>query len=260
LTRRVFLWLTVGALLGPPRAGAAPSQPRHGRYSVEVALLYNLLSFKLSGTTHESVDPAAGRYDITLVGNGAGIANRIESTGALTGGRWAPVRTTSWFSVRGRESRSVVSHDHARRLIEYHFRGETFFARRLRLVEDRVAIPDAVHVDDVLSALLNHREGRWKPEADGAYRTWVVRRRKRDGEGPDDVDPQARAELVPFELRITEDATTGRPVASFDMTRFSSWARADRPARIVFGTHRRPELITSSLILGTSLTIHLADA
>jgi hypothetical protein len=87
----------------------------------------------------------------------------------------------------------------------------------------------------------------------------VVRRRKRDGEGPDDVDPQPRAELVPLELRIAEDTTTGKPVASFDMTRFSSWARADRPGRIVFGTHRRPELITSSLALGTSLTIRLTD-
>jgi hypothetical protein len=41
------------------------------------------------------------------------------------------------------------------------------------------------------------------------------------------------------------------------MTRFSSWAREDEPARIVFGANRRPEAITASLILGTSLTIRI---
>jgi hypothetical protein len=41
------------------------------------------------------------------------------------------------------------------------------------------------------------------------------------------------------------------------MTRFSSWAREDEPARIVFGADRRPESITASLILGTSLAIRL---
>jgi hypothetical protein len=41
------------------------------------------------------------------------------------------------------------------------------------------------------------------------------------------------------------------------MRGFSSWAREDRPARIVFGDDRRPELIASSLILGTTITIQL---
>ncbi len=46
-------------------------------------------------------------------------------------------------------------------------------------------------------------------------------------------------------------------MALFDMSGFSSWAREDRPARIVFAPDRHPELIESSLILGTTVTIRL---
>ena len=58
-------------------------------------------------------------------------------------------------------------------------------------------------------------------------------------------------------LKIGPDPESKKPTALFDMRGFSSWAREDRPARIVFGADRRPELIASSLILGTSITINL---
>jgi hypothetical protein len=64
--------------------------------------------------------------------------------------------------------------------------------------------------------------------------------------------------MVPLELKIAPDPETGKPSALFDLTRFSSWAKKSQPARIVFGADRRPELITSSMILGTSVTIRLA--
>ena len=51
--------------------------------------------------------------------------------------------------------------------------------------------------------------------------------------------------------------TDGRATALLDLSRFSSWAREDQPARIVFGANRRPETITASMILGTSLTIKI---
>jgi hypothetical protein len=35
--------------------------------------------------------------------------------------------------------------------------------------------------------------------------------------------------------------------------------RPSRPARIVFGMNRRPELITTSMILGSSITIRLGS-
>ena len=66
--------------------------------------------------------------------------------------------------------------------------------------------------------------------------------------------------LVPFVLRTTTDSATGRATALFDLTRFSSWAREDRPARIVFGPDRRPEAITTSLMLGTSVDIRIDAA
>jgi hypothetical protein len=74
------------------------------------------------------------------------------------------------------------------------------------------------------------------------------------------VDPQPRAELVPLEFKLEREASTGKRVASFDMTRFSSWAKADQPARVVFRDDGRPETIASSMILGSSVTIRLKDA
>jgi hypothetical protein len=67
-----------------------------------------------------------------------------------------------------------------------------------------------------------------------------------------------RAELVPFELKVAPDPETGKASARFDLTRFSSWAKKSEPARIVFGADRRPEVITSSMILGTKVTIRMA--
>src|SRR6266850_390568 len=77
-------------------------------------------------------------------------------------------------------------------------------------------------------------------------------------EGPDDVAIGYRAELVPFEAKVAPDPEPGKSSALFDLSPFSSWMRPSRPARIVFGTNRRPELITTSMILGSSLTICLS--
>ena len=262
-SRRQFLTL-LGALplvaLIPGRMGvAAGIQARKGTYSAEVGLLYDSITFRLSGTLDESVDRDSGRYDVRAVGEGDGIANRLESTGRRRDGRWIPDRANSWFLVKGRESRTEIVYDWATRRISYKFRGETFFLRRLRLVEDTVTVPEGLRVDDAMSSLLNHADGLWPPDADGQQRTHIVRRRRKESEGPDDVDPNARAELAPFELKIDRDKDTGKPLATFDMTRFSSWARRDRPARIVFTANRRPELITTSLMLGTSVTIRFRD-
>jgi hypothetical protein len=95
------------------------------------------------------------------------------------------------------------------------------------------------------------------PDAGGRLHTLVVRRRRSEGEGPDDVAPTYRAELVPLELRIEPEPETRRSSALIDLSRFSSWAREDRPARVVFDHDRRPALITGTMILGTSVTIRL---
>jgi hypothetical protein len=53
---------------------------------------------------------------------------------------------------------------------------------------------------------------------------------------------------------------SGKSTALFDLSRFSSWAKPSEPARVVFAASRRPELITSSMILGTSVTIRFTAA
>jgi len=65
---------------------------------------------------------------------------------------------------------------------------------------------------------------------------------------------------VPLEAKIAPDPENGKSSALFDLSPFSSWMRPSRPARIVFGTNRRPELITTSMILGSSVTIRLGSS
>jgi hypothetical protein len=256
VNRRDFLTLVLAVLLAPARLAAAPLA-RRGTFAADVGILYQMLTFQLKGNVQESIDRAGGRYDVTVSGQGDGIANRIESSGVLRGGRWVPLRGASWFQVRGRESRTQVTYDHERHVIEYHARVETFFLRRLRVVDDVVPLPQGVPIDDAISAALNYRDGFWTPGPDGRLHTHVVRRRRRDDEGPDDVAQSYRAEVIPLELKIEPDPETRTAAALLDLSRFSSWARENRPARIVFDDERWPALITGSMILGTSVTIRL---
>jgi hypothetical protein len=256
VNRRNFLTLALGGFLAPVRAVAEPLV-RRSAFAAEIGILYQTPSFQLKGDIEESIDRAAGRYEVRLSGRGAGISNRMESSGVLREGRWRPLRSASWVEVRGRESRVEVTYDYGRRLVEYHARGETFLMRRLRVVDDVVALPAGMNIDDAISASLNFRDGSWMPDAGGRLHTLVVRRRRSEGEGPDDVAPTYRAELVPLELRIEPEPETRRSSALIDLSRFSSWAREDRPARVVFDHDRRPALITGTMILGTSVTIRL---
>jgi hypothetical protein len=260
LSRREFLALALALLAAPARAARAAMETHQGRFAADVGILYGALSFHLAGTIDEAIDRVAGRYAVTIRGQGTGITNAVDSTGLLREGRWAPLKTSSLFVVHGRASRVDLAFDYGRRAIEYHSRSETFFLRRLRVADDVLPLPEGIHVDDVVSATLNYADGLWPREPDGTLMTRVVRRQRPAGEGPDDVEGRYRAELVPFVLKLVPDPGTGRATALFDLTRFSSWAREDRPARIVFGPHRRPEAITSSLMLGTSVAIRIAAA
>lgn len=261
LTRRRFLTLPLALLLAPmalpwgPRRAAA--QSRRAAYAVDVGILYRVLRYHLDGTLIESVDRAVGRYDVAIAGEGDGIATRIQSSGLLQEGRWTPSESHSFFSVKGRESRSDITYDWARRTIEYHFRGETFFLRRLRVADDVVVVPAGLHVDDSLSATLNYADERWAPVADGSYQTYVIRRKKPDDEGTDDAQRSYRAELVPLALKVEADPASGKPMASFDLTRFSSWAKRGEPGRITFSRDKRPELVMLDMILGTSVRVEL---
>jgi hypothetical protein len=257
-SRRQFLALGLSILLHPRRLFAADPSVRRGPYSADVGILYSMFTFHLEGAVEETVDRAAGRYEVKVVGQGDGVANRIESSGELRDGRWVPLRGASWFSIRGRESRTRITYDYDRRQVEYHARGETFFLRRLRVVDDVIALPEGTVVDDALTASLNYRHGYWKPQPDGRLKTHIVRRKRSDNEGPDDVAGSYKAELLPLELRVEPEPETRKPSALLDLSGFSSWARKDKPARIVFDEQRRPALITGTMALGTSLTIRLS--
>lgn len=257
IRRRAVLAGALGWVLARPGRAAGVVETRRAAFTVRVALLYGLLRFEEAGRIDEAVDRTAGRYDVRIAGRGEALTTELQSRGGLRDGRWAPDRFQDRFTVYGRESRLAIEYDHVRRVVEYRGRSETFLLRRLRVVDDAVPVPPGVHVDDVVSAALNFAEGRWPPGPDGSFATWVVRRRRGAGEGPDDVEGAYRAELVPLVLRVGQDAA-GRATAAFDLTRFSSWAREAEPARIVFDADRRPESISATLILGTTIGIRIA--
>jgi hypothetical protein len=260
ISRRGLLALPLAFLLRRlvPPASAQP-QVVNGRYTADVGLLYDMLTLHLRGNIEETVDYGNGDYRVTATGTGFNIHNRYESEGVLRDGRWRPLRSQSWFDVHGRQSRTEVAYDWSKRLIKYQAQGETFFLRRVRIVNDVVALPDGIHIDDVITAALNYADGRWAAQPDGVHRTLVVRRRRAENEGPDDVATSYRAEIVPLELKTVKDPS-GKATALFDLSRFSSWAKPSDPARIVFTASRRPELITSSMMLGTTVTIRFAVA
>jgi hypothetical protein len=257
ISRRQFLTLPL-ALLSPTGAGALEQgQVVRGTYRADIGIMYDMLTLQLHGSIEETVNRRAGEYRVLAMGTGPGIANRFDSSGILRNGRWTPVHSKSWFDVRERQTHTEVAYDWRKRQIKYHARGETFFLRRVRVVDDVLSVADGAHVDDVMSATLNFADRRWQPDADGVHRTFVVRRRRAENEGPDDVATSYRAEIVPLDLRVALD-TAGKATALFDLSRFSSWAKQSHPARIVFADTRRPELITTSMILGTSVTIRFA--
>jgi hypothetical protein len=254
MSRRRFLTLPLALLCSPLARVAAGEAVRLGQYVADVGVLYDVLTFHLSGTIEERINRAAAKYHVVITGNGAAISNRIESSGTLRDGRWTPVHSISWFKVRDRLSQTEIDYDYMRRSISFRARAETFFLRRLRIVDDIVAIPEHIHVDDVVSATLNYADALW-PSHEGILRTFVVRRRRAPDEGPDDVASVYRAELAALEATVMHDVQDGKSSALFDLSPFSSWIRPSRPARIVFGANRRPELITTSMILGSSVTI-----
>ena len=184
IDRRHFLAMPLALFLAPlARAGAA-GVAHKAPYGVDVSLLYGALTYRVEGSLTETIDRPSGRYEVAIAGEGDGIANRIESAGTFRHGRWSPLGTRSFFSVKGRESRSAITYDHARRSVEYHFKGETFFFRRLRVVDDVLPIPEGLLVDDSISAMLNYGDQLWAPQADGSFVTHVVRRKVVRNEGP----------------------------------------------------------------------------
>ena len=177
-----------------------------------MAVLFDLLTFNVTGTVVEEIDQAAGQYRVVLTGEGSGVTHRSESSGIIRAGRFLPVSHWSAGTVRGRDNRSLTKYDYERGTIELHSRYYTLFLGRLRQLDDVLKIPAGQPVDDIISATLNFAAGQLGTDAEGYYRTQVVRRARAENEGPDDVSASGyRAELAPLRFQTRTDPATGRP-------------------------------------------------
>jgi hypothetical protein len=260
LTRRRFLTLPLALLLAPAARALGEGDARRTSYEADASILYGALRYRVAGSIDEQVDRAAGRYEVRMEGQGTSFSNRAEASGVLRDGRWAPLQSRSWVKIAGREGRSEVMYDYERRAVQYRSRSETFFLGRVRVIDDLLPLPQGVHVDDTMSALLNHADGFWRPGPGGTLETRVVRRRREPREGVEETAGVRHAEIVPVALRLDADQSGATRTASFDLTHFSSWALADRPAQVVFGPDGRPQQVTSRLMFGTSLTVRFQPA
>jgi hypothetical protein len=260
-SRRAFLAASL-ALLASPRTAHAEAPGRQlFDYSVEVGVLFNLFTFVLKGTVVKDIDRTAGRYRVTMNGDGDGISLRTEASGMIRQGRFMPLVTHSNSTIRGRESQLDLLYDHDRGTVEYHSFMHTFFLGRRRQVDDTLKFSKDRRVDDLLSAELNFVANVLEQDPDGTYRTVIVRRSRPENEGPDEVAASGyRAELVPLRFQVTPDGGTGRLSSLIDITSFSSWARSNQPAHVTFAADRHLESIQTKLILGTTFKARLAAA
>jgi hypothetical protein len=260
LSRRAFLALPLLSLLARPAQAAHAAHLRRA-YEADVGVLFNMITFALTGTIALDVDRPAARYRVAMTAQGSGVTSRTEGEGIIRDGRFKPTAVQSVHTVRGRDNRTSLAYDYDRGVVDYRSVSHTLLLGRRRVAEDTLTLAPGQQVDDLFSAELNFAANRLEREPDGAYRITVVRRARPAGEGPDDVSAGVyRAELATLRFHAVPDAQTGRLSAEVDLTGFSSWARANRPARVSFATDRHLESVESSMILGTSFTLRLGHA
>jgi len=258
-TRRQFLAALPAGLLFTRRWASALEDGRSVLgYQLDLSILFNFLTLSLAGNVVQEIDRRAGRYRVTMDGKGTAISTRTEATGVIREGRFKPLEMRSVHHFRGRESTVATSYDYERQRVELHAVTHTLLLGRRRQVDDTLALPPGRHVDDLVSAELNFAANTLDRDSDGTYSTWIMRRARADNEGPDDVSPDGyRAKLVPLPFRPSPEGSTGRLIALIDITRFSSWARPDAPARVTFAPDRQLESVQSALILGTTLSVRV---
>jgi len=259
LTRRQLLAaLPLGLLFGRGRAHALEDGRSTFGYQLDLSILFSFLTLSLSGTVVQEIDRRAGKYRMIMEGKGTGISTRTEASGVISDGRFKPVETRAVHHFRSRENTSTTTYDYTARRVEIHAVTHTLLLGRRRQVDDVLALPPDRNVDDLISAELNFADNTLEHDANGTYHTWVVRRARAANEGPDEVLADGyRAELVPLSFRPTPDAATGGLTALIDITRFSSWARVDQPARVTFAPDRQLASVQSLLLYGTTLKVRV---
>jgi hypothetical protein len=255
LTRRAFLLLAFASTGAAPSLGRTDPVMRTTAYQVNADVLYGLLSFTMTGLLDEDVDQTAEIYHVQLVGEGAGIRNRFASTGIIQKGRFTPTSTLVRLSIRGRQHETRITYDYDRRAVEYYHRSETFLLGRLRTGQNTFGIPEGESLDDFASIILNHGSGMFETEGK-IYRTLIVRRARRKGEGVDEVQAEGyRGEIVPLNVSFVRNVETLGTVSRIDFSELSTWAKATDPARFTFARDRRIERIDARLILGTRIQV-----
>jgi hypothetical protein len=256
--RQLLAALPLGLLFGLRRAHALEDGRSAFAYQLDLSVLFSFLTLSLSGTAVQEIDRRGGKYRMIMEGKGTGISTRTEAHGIIREGRFKPVETKAVHHFRNRQNTSTTTYDYTRQRAEIHAVTHTLLLGRRRQVDDVLAIPPGRQVDDLISAELNFADNTLDREPDGTYHTWVVRRARADNEGPDDVSPDGyRAELVPLRFRPSPDPTTGGLTAQVDITRFSSWARPDQPARVTFAPDRQLSSVQSVLLYGTTLNVRV---
>jgi hypothetical protein len=261
LDRRGFLVglaaLALGALAPSPSAAGATR--RTSAYRVDISMLWGVVRYSVAGSMEEQVDADARRYRVLITGTGTGVTSRIDARGLIDEtGRHRPLEMSNTHVLAGRESWLSITYDYGRGLVDYRSVGHTLLLGRRRQVDDVVALPAGHSVDDAVSAGLNMVAGRLDQDASGAYQMSILRRVRPAGEGPDDVTPGAyRVQVVPVRFRVEPDAATGKLVARVDMSGWSSWARPDAPAQLVFTPDRRLEALEARLALGSTVRMHI---
>lgn len=253
LTRRQMLLGMLLLGLAPRRAEGAPVA-WVADYQVKVRLLY-VIPLGMTGVLEEETDHAAGTYRVRLTGEGAGVRNRFESTGVVQGRRFSPRTTFVSYSLRGREHYSRIGYDYDRRIVDYEHRSETFWLGNVRSGRNTLAIPDGMILDDFASVVLNHGAGLYETPGK-PYRVHIVRRVQRPGEGVDEVNPDgARGEITDLDVGFVPNPDGPGTISRIDISRLSSWTKADSPARFTFAADGKIARTEGRFILGTSVDV-----
>ena len=74
LSRRAFLAAPLPLFLFPRAISAAPPGLQPFDFAVDVGVLFDMITFALKGTVIREIDPAAGRYRVTMTGEGDKIS------------------------------------------------------------------------------------------------------------------------------------------------------------------------------------------
>ncbi len=106
MSRRQLLSLPLGLLVLPALATAAPGIRKTFSYQANMGVLFDLITFNVTGTVVEDIDQAAGQYRVVLTGEGSGVTHRSESTGIIRAGRFLPL--THWSAGSRPRSRQPV--------------------------------------------------------------------------------------------------------------------------------------------------------